>query len=83
MYLALHAKSLKDLLACVRDIPIRGLSITMPYKQAIVEELENSDPPTRMIGACNTIVRGVDGKLYGFNADLAGIVVPLEQAKIT
>ncbi len=32
-----------------------------------------------MIGACNTIVRGVDGKLYGFNTDLAGIVVPLEQ----
>ena len=79
VYLALHAKSLKDLLACVRDIPIRGLSITMPYKQDIVEELENSDPPTRLIGACNTVVRGVDGKLYGFNTDMAGIVVPLEQ----
>jgi len=79
VYLSLHAKSLKDLLACVRDIPIRGLSITMPYKQEIVEELENSDPPTRLVGACNTVVRGVDGKLYGFNTDMAGIVVPLEQ----
>ena len=79
VYLALHAKSLKDLLACVRDIPIRGLSITMPYKQEIVDELENSDPPTRLVGACNTLVRGVDGKLYGFNTDVAGIVVPLEQ----
>ena len=79
VYLALHAKNLKDLLACVHDIPIRGLSITMPYKQAIVEELENSDPKTRQIGACNTVVRGVDGKLYGFNTDVAGIVVPLEQ----
>jgi 3-dehydroquinate dehydratase / shikimate dehydrogenase len=79
VYLALHAKSLKDLLACVRDIPIRGLSITMPYKQDIVEELENSDPPTRLVGACNTVVRGADGKLYGFNTDMAGIVVPLEQ----
>ena len=29
VYLALHAKTLKDLLACVRDIPIHGLSITM------------------------------------------------------
>ena len=38
VYLALHAKSLKDLLACVQDIPIRGLSITMPYKQDIVED---------------------------------------------
>ncbi len=79
VYLSLHAKSLKDLLACVRDIPIRGLSITMPYKQAIVDELENSDPLTRQIGACNTLVRSLDGKLYGFNTDVGGIVAPLEQ----
>jgi 3-dehydroquinate dehydratase/shikimate dehydrogenase len=31
VYLALHAKVLKDLLSCVRDIPIHGLSVTMPY----------------------------------------------------
>jgi len=79
VYLSLHAKSLKDLLACVRDIPIRGLSITMPYKQAIVDALENSDALTRQIGACNTVVRSLDGKLYGFNTDVGGIVAPLEQ----
>jgi 3-dehydroquinate dehydratase/shikimate dehydrogenase len=75
----LHAKNLKDLLSCVRDIPIRGLSITMPYKQDMVDELENSDPLTRQIGACNTVVRSLDGKLYGFNTDVGGIVTPLEQ----
>lgn len=79
VYLSLHAKSLKDLLACVRDIPMRGLSLTMPYKQAIVDELENSDPLTRLVGACNTLVRSADGKFYGFNTDVAGVVVPLEQ----
>ena len=79
VYLALHAKTLKDLLACVRDIPIRGLSVTMPYKQEILDPLENSDALTRQIGSCNTVVRGADGKLYGFNTDVAGIVVPLEQ----
>ena len=57
VYLALHAKTLKDLLACVPDIPIRGLSITMPYKQDIVDALSNSDALTRQIGACNTVVR--------------------------
>src|SRR5271166_1647030 len=51
----------------------------MPYKQEILEELENSDPLTRLVGACNTLVRSADGKLYGFNTDVAGIVVPLEQ----
>src|SRR5271169_6779937 len=79
VYLALHAKTLKDLMACVNDIPLRGLSITMPYKQDIVPLLSNSDALTRQIGACNTLVRGQDGKLYGFNTDVAGVVVPLEQ----
>jgi len=79
VYLALHAKSLKDLLACVQEIPIRGLSVTMPYKQDMLDVLENSDPLTKQIGACNTIVRGAGGQLYGFNTDVAGIVVPLEQ----
>lgn len=79
VYLALHAKTLKDLLACVRDIPIHGLSITMPYKEAILEHLDNTDSHTSKIGACNTVVRAQDGKLYGFNTDTAGVVRPLEQ----
>ena len=79
VYLALHAKTLKDLLHCVCEIPLNGLSITMPYKQAILEHLDNSDTHTTKIGACNTVVRGQDGKLYGFNTDTAGVVRPLEQ----
>jgi len=30
VYLSLHAKSIKDLIACVRDIPLHGISVTMP-----------------------------------------------------
>jgi 3-dehydroquinate dehydratase/shikimate dehydrogenase len=78
VYLALHAKSMEDLLACVRDIPIAGLSITMPYKEQIVKHLDKTDPWTAKIGACNTVVRGQDGKLYGFNTDVNGVVRPLE-----
>jgi 3-dehydroquinate dehydratase/shikimate dehydrogenase len=79
VYLALHAKSVHDLLKCVQEIPIHGLSVTMPYKEAIVEHLDNSDALTQKIGACNTVVRAQDGKLYGFNTDVAGMVQPLEQ----
>lgn len=79
VYLALHAKTLKDLLACVREIPIHGLSITMPYKEAIIPFLDNTDSHTTKIGACNTVVRAQDGKLYGFNTDTAGVVRPLQQ----
>ncbi|HUK25822.1 MAG TPA: shikimate dehydrogenase [Terriglobales bacterium] len=79
VYLALHAKTLKDLLACVRDIPIHGLSVTMPYKESILTHLDNTDSHTAKVGACNTVVRAQDGKLYGFNTDTAGIVRPLER----
>ena len=79
VYIALHAKTLKDLMACIREIPLHGLSITMPYKQAILEHLDNTDTHTTKIGACNTVVRAQDGKLYGFNTDAAGVVRPLEQ----
>ena len=79
VYLPLHAKTLKDLIYCVREIPLHGLSITMPYKQSIVAHLVNTDAHTTKIGACNTVVRGQDGKLYGFNTDVAGVVRPLEQ----
>ena len=79
VYLALHAKTLRDLLSCVRDIPIHGLSITMPYKESILAHLDNTDSHSTKIGACNTVVRAQDGKLYGFNTDTAGVVRPLEQ----
>jgi 3-dehydroquinate dehydratase/shikimate dehydrogenase len=79
VYLPLHAKTLKDLIHCVREIPLHGLSITMPYKQAILPYLDNTDAHTSKIGACNTVVRGQEGKLYGFNTDVAGVVRPLEQ----
>jgi 3-dehydroquinate dehydratase/shikimate dehydrogenase len=79
VYLAMHAKTLKDLLYCVREIPIHGLSITMPYKESILPYLDNTDSHTTKIGACNTIVRAQDGKLYGFNTDTSGVVRPLER----
>jgi 3-dehydroquinate dehydratase/shikimate dehydrogenase len=79
VYLPLHAKTLKDLMQCVREIPLHGLSVTMPYKQAILQYLDNTDAHTTKIGACNTVVRGQEGKLYGFNTDIAGVVRPLEQ----
>src|SRR6202008_3986566 len=79
VYLPLHAKTLKDLLTCVREIPIHGISVTMPYKTAILSHLDNTDSHTTKIGACNTVVRAQDGNLYGFNTDSAGVLRPLEQ----
>jgi 3-dehydroquinate dehydratase/shikimate dehydrogenase len=79
VYLALHANTLKDLLNCVRQIPIHGISVTMPYKESILAHLDNTDAHTAKIGACNTVVRAQDGKLYGFNTDASGVLRPLER----
>lgn len=79
VYVTLHAKKVSDLLACVRDIPLHGLSVTMPYKQDILRHLDRTDNVTKKIGACNTVIRAADGRLYGFNTDVTGIVRPLEQ----
>jgi 3-dehydroquinate dehydratase/shikimate dehydrogenase len=78
VYLALQTTKLSDLLKLVHEIPIQGVSITMPLKQEILPHLEQTDPLSAKIGAVNTI-RMLDGKLYGFNTDVAGIVGPLEK----
>ena len=77
--LPLKVRALDDLLAVVRDLPLDGVAVTMPLKQEVLPHLANMDPLTARIGACNTLRTGADGKLYGFNTDVAGVVRPLER----
>jgi 3-dehydroquinate dehydratase/shikimate dehydrogenase len=79
VYLALQTTRLSDLLKLVHEIPIQGNSVTMPLKQEVLSHLERTDPLSARIGACNTVLRAQDGKLYGFNTDVAGITGPLEK----
>jgi len=77
--LPLKVKALDDLLTVIRDLPLDGVAVTMPLKQEVLPHLANMDPLTAKIGACNTLRTGADGKLYGFNTDVAGVVRPLER----
>jgi 3-dehydroquinate dehydratase/shikimate dehydrogenase len=79
VFLALQTAKLGDLLTLVREVPINGLAVTMPLKEEILKHLERTDPLSEKVGACNTVVRSQDGKLYGFNTDVAAIVRPLER----
>ena len=72
-------RALDDLLTVVRELPLAGVAVTMPLKQEVLPHLANMDPLTARIGACNTLRTGADGKLYGFNTDVAGVVRPLEK----
>jgi 3-dehydroquinate dehydratase/shikimate dehydrogenase len=77
--LPLKVKALNDLLTLVLELPVSGVAVTMPLKQQILPHLANMDPLTAKIGACNTVRTGADGKLYGFNTDVAGLIRPLEK----
>jgi 3-dehydroquinate dehydratase/shikimate dehydrogenase len=77
--LPLKVRALDDLLTVVRELPLSGVAVTMPLKQEVLPHLANMDPLTARIKACNTLRTGADGKLYGFNTDVAGVVRPLEK----
>jgi 3-dehydroquinate dehydratase/shikimate dehydrogenase len=82
--LPLLTRSLADLLTLARELPLAGAAVTMPLKQEVLPHLANpvsgnSVPLTHRIGACNTLRTGADGKLYGFNTDVDGVVRPLEK----
>lgn len=79
VYLALQTSKAEDLFKLVREIPIQGVSVTMPLKQDIIPLLERVDALSQKIGAVNTIFRAQDGKFYGFNTDVQGIIAPLER----
>lgn len=50
----------------------KGLNVTIPYKQAVIELLDYVDEAALDIGAVNTIVNR-DGRLYGYNTDYLGM----------
>ena len=56
---------------------IKGLNVTIPYKQEILPFLNEIEDTALEIGAVNTI-RIAEGKLYGYNTDVVGFRKSLE-----
>jgi shikimate dehydrogenase len=56
-----------------------GFQITAPYKQAIVEHLDEVEEAARLIGAVNSVERRDDGSLVGFNTDAPGFRAAVEE----
>ena len=50
-----------------------GINVTIPYKERVIPYLDQLSDTARAIGAVNTVVNR-DGKLYGDNTDLAGML---------
>ena len=60
----------------------RGLSLTMPLKQEVLQHLAETDRLATLAGAANTVRVADDGRLLGFNTDIDGIVRTLAEAGV-
>lgn len=58
----------------LRLLHVGGFNITMPCKTAVSQCVDELSPAARMIGTCNTVTVGADGKLTGHNTDGIGFV---------
>ncbi len=70
-------EDLKAALAGFAAIHLRGFSITIPHKQAILPLLSSVSPIARSIGAVNTVYR-TDKGWCGTNTDVEGFLAPLQ-----
>ena len=71
---------LPALIASLRKNGFAGANITIPHKQRVIPLLDAVHEDAAAIGAVNTIVNH-DGKLTGYNTDVAGIQQALEPFK--
>jgi shikimate dehydrogenase len=67
-----------EFLTRVKNEPIDGLSVSLPYKEWILKLLDSVDEHAERIGAVNT-VENKDGVLYGYNSDYIGAVKALNE----
>lgn len=79
VYLPFLVKDLRDFLKAVPVLGIRGFSVTIPHKQAILRHLEECEPLAAEIGAVNTVIVRRDGSLYGCNTDYVGVLRALQK----
>ena len=77
-YEAFQVRSPAEMIRLIREKNIRGASVTIPFKTAIMTFLDEVDEDARVIGAVNTI-RNLGGRLEGFNTDCSGLTRSLRE----
>jgi shikimate dehydrogenase len=77
-YISVRVENLEDAIQGIRERNIRGVSITIPFKTAVMPYLDQVDDSALTIGAVNTIVHDDNEGLTGYNTDWIGLVRGLE-----
>ena len=62
-----------------RALGVRGVSVTIPHKQAVIQHLDSIDPVAEKIGAVNTLLIN-EMHIHGYNTDWGGANQSLEMA---
>jgi shikimate dehydrogenase len=72
---------LDDLFTAVRVLDIRGLNVTIPFKQLVVPRLDVLSDEARACGAVN-VIKNEGGRLTGYNTDGKGFMASLNEQGI-
>ena len=78
-YCAFCVDDLGGALQGMRAMNIRGASVTIPFKVAVMEYLDDIDDDALKIGAVNTII-SKSSRLTGCNTDWLGMILTLQEA---
>lgn len=82
-YLAFHVTDLPAMLTGMRAMPsFRGLSVTIPHKEAIIPLLDEVDPLAAAVGSVNTVTND-GGKLIGSTTDGLGTLRAFADAGVS
>ncbi len=71
-------KQIQDFKDIINNPNIKGLNVTIPYKEEVISYLDDLDPVAKEIGAVNVIKFNKDQKLTGFNSDYYGFTESLK-----
>lgn len=71
VYIPFKSESAGDAFEFAKTLGIKGFSVTIPHKEAIIKNLDETDKKVDEIGACNTVINR-DGKYFGYNSDCTG-----------
>lgn len=82
VYLAFDVlpSNLKSTLKGMIAMDIKGMNVTIPHKEKIIQHMHNLSEEASVIGAANTIVNE-NGRLSGYNTDVHGIIQSLDNHK--
>lgn len=78
IYLALRVKDIAPAISGIKALNIKGASITIPHKVAVMEFLDQIDEKALKIGAVNTVIIRQD-LLIGYNSDCTGAIKALSE----